>query len=330
MIDQARLDAIHLHAGPLGQRIFGQLVLRPNYAFPGRRTRIVLEGAEHVPPGGGAVFVMNHTDRYNYWPFQFELWRRGLGFTATWVKGKYFENALLAWFMDACNNIPLPSRGYVLSKDFQLAMKRPPTDREYAILKQLGDGVIDDDAARAQGGAELAAFLARPWPDAPSGRYADSLAIRFDRMMRRVVEICDDGLRQGLNLLIFPQGTRSKRLSRGHTGAAQVILHSRATAIPVGCSGSDRLYPGSSPLSRGGTVTYRIGRPLTVDGDLARFAIDAPFTPFTASAERHERSFRALTDTLMDRINELVDPEYQYGDEPAGSAGSTTGAQRFL
>ena len=107
----------------------------------------------------------------------------------------------------------------------------------------------------------------------------------------------------------------------------QIILHSGAPAIPVGSSGSDRLYPGSSPWSRGGTVTYRIGRPLTMAGELSRFAIPAgePFTPFTVGAEQHAATFRALTDTLMDRINDLVDPEYQYGE-----ADTDRGARRFL
>ena len=62
----------------------------------------------------------------------------------------------------------------------------------------------------------------------------------FAAMMQRVVEINRDGLQKGLHLLVFPQGTRSRRLTRGHTGAAQIALHTGAPVIPVGCSGSDR------------------------------------------------------------------------------------------
>jgi 1-acyl-sn-glycerol-3-phosphate acyltransferase len=320
MIDQKRLDAISLKSRPLGQIIVARLFLTPNYQFPFKRTRIVLEGTEHVPRQGGAIFVMNHTDRYNYWPFQYQLWRQGLGFTATWVKGKYYEHPALAFFMDACNNIPIPSRGYVLTKDVSAALGRLPTDEEYAALRDLTDAKIDDATARQRGGAALAEFLSRPWPATPSGRYADAFEAHFDALMRRVVEINRDGLQRGLHLLIFPQGTRSKRLTRGHVGAAQMILHTGAPVIPVGCSGSDQCYPGNSPISRGGTITYRIGAPLTADGELARFRIAEPFTPFTRAADKHAATFRALTDLLMDRINHLVDPEYRFaeGDEAEG------------
>ena len=63
------------------------------------------------------MFALNHTDRYNYWPFQFELWRRDHErMTMAWVKAKYYENKLLAGFFDLCNNLPLPSRGYIILK----------------------------------------------------------------------------------------------------------------------------------------------------------------------------------------------------------------------
>jgi 1-acyl-sn-glycerol-3-phosphate acyltransferase len=321
MIDQARLEAISLRERPLAQRVVAWLFLTPNYHFPGRRTRIVLEGEEHLPKGG-AILVMNHTDRYNYWPFQYELYRRGLGYTATWVKGKYYENPAIAWFMDATNNIPLPSKGYVLTKDFQMAKGRAPTEAEYDALKRLADGELDEAGAGQAGGAEVAAFLARAWPE---GSWAADLEARFSRMMRRVVELNQQALDKGLYLLIFPQGTRSRHLTRGHTGAAQVILQTGAPVVPIGCNGSDQLYPRNSPVSRGGTVTYRIGRPLTRDGELARFRIDEPFTPFTREAERHHATFRALTDVLMDRINALLDPPYQYAEGEGAR-----GAARFL
>ncbi|MSP58881.1 MAG: 1-acyl-sn-glycerol-3-phosphate acyltransferase [Myxococcales bacterium] len=193
-----------------------------------------------------------------------------------------------------------------------------PSDLEYGFLKRLCDGAIDEQAARKDGGEGIAALLG-------SGFTAAALEARFKAMMRRVVAINREGLAMGLNLLIFPQGTRSIRLTRGHTGAAQVALHTGAPVIPIGCNGSDQLYPGNSPWSRSGTVRYRIGEPLTVDNALRPFAIDQPFTPFTRDAERHEPTFRKLTDLLMDRIDALLDPPYRYGDVTEGK-----GASRFV
>lgn len=340
MIDLKRLERIHLRPRPLGQILFANLLLWPNYNLPLHRTRITLTGAEHVPRGGGAVFVMNHTDRYNYWPFQYQLYRRGLGFTATWVKGKYYENALMGRFMDAMNNIPIPSKGYLLTKDFQAHAGRPPTDEEYRVLKRHCESdregrsgpALDDlsvEAAAHAGGTQVAGLLAAY---ADQGGYAASLRRRFTALMERVVAINLEALRGGLNLLIFPQGTRSRRLSKGHGGAAQIILHSGAPVIPVGCSGADLCYPGNAPLSRGGEITYRIGAPMDKAQVLAALGRTQPlpdFMPFTESAEPHQAVFQRLTDILMERINELVDPPYRFA-EGADEKPSEVGARRFV
>src|SRR5580658_4005247 len=179
MIDQARLDAIRLSPRPIVQRLVGALMLGPNYRFPLRPTRIVLEGREHLPRHGGAVLVMNHTDRYNYWPFQYQLHKEGLGYTATWVKGKYYENPLMARFMDAANNIPVPSRGYLITKDFQARLGRTPDEQEYAALRRLCDGQLDGVQAAAAGGPAVAELIG-------DGRWQKDLAARFRAMMARV------------------------------------------------------------------------------------------------------------------------------------------------
>ena len=112
-----------LFRSPIGQRLVAYLLLGPNYHLP-PAVDVVFEGTEHVPEEP-VIFAMNHTDRYNYWPFQWQLWREGRGFTATWVKGKYYENRLLGAFMDSMNNIPLPSRGYVFSSQFRQRIGAP-------------------------------------------------------------------------------------------------------------------------------------------------------------------------------------------------------------
>ena len=145
-------------------------------------------------------------------------------------------------------------------------------------------------------------------------------------MMARVTELNRQALALGLNLLVFPQGTRSRVLTPGHTGAAQMALHLGAPIIPVGCSGSDRCYPGTSPLSRGGEITYRIGKPLLPEGELRDLRIEEPFVPFTESAERHEPAFRKVTELMMSRINELVEPPYQFQQ----GASLQQGARRFV
>ena len=317
MLDLARLERIRLHERPLAQRLIGQLLLRQDYRFP-RPTRIELVGVENIPRDVGVFFAMNHTDRYNYWPFQYQMYRHGgLRFTATWVKGKYYENALMGAFMDATNNIPLPSRGYVITTEFRKAVGHVPSSDEYRVLRDLVDGRIDPDEAAARGGDRVCKMLDHGGPRAAFAVRLDAL---FARMMAEVTRLTRDALeRHQLNVLIFPQGTRSKRLPQGHTGLVQMAQHLGRTIVPVGCNGSDHVYPGSSPFAKGGHIVYRIGAPLTLDGPaLAPHRVIEPFVPFSdAASQAHGPAFRAATDIVMDHINELLDPEYQYSDEKA-------------
>ncbi|MBW2394163.1 MAG: hypothetical protein JRG95_07820, partial [Deltaproteobacteria bacterium] len=99
--------------------------------------------------------------------------------------------------------------------------------------------------------------------------------------------------------------------------------------VPVGCNGSDGLYPGASPFSSGGKVVYRIGAPIRLEGpELAPFRVTEPFHPFTLEAGIHREAFQGMTDVVMDHINELLDEPYQYGDDH-GSDG-VSGMDRFV
>ncbi len=291
-------------------------LLRLDYAFP-RRTEIVLEGVAHLERGRSYLFAMNHTDRYNYWPFQYALYREKLGFTATWVKGKYYENRLIGAFMDAMNNIPLPSRGYVITTEFRRVAGRPPNAEEYRALRDLADGRREDappELAEAIG--DLKGFLRE-------------FSALFERMIVRVMELNQQALALGQHLLVFPQGTRSIHLSRGHIGVAQVAQYLGMDVVPVGCSGSDRLYPGGSPFSAGGRVVYRIGEPLRLESpELAPFRVREPFRPFTLEANVHRDAFQGMTDLIMDRIETLVDEPYRYAADR--SSDGVRGMDRFI
>lgn len=335
VLDLPRLDRIRLTPRPLGQRVVALGMLMPNYNLP-PRTRIDLEGAERLPDEP-VIYAMNHTDRYNYWPFQYRLWRSEDRFTATWVKGKYYENRFVGRFMELTNNIPTVSRGYLIARDFLGVFGRPPQEAEYVGLRKRVDraaGIVDDAPEREALGAGLAPLfesprdmLGRPF-DPARERWEDAVNALFRAMMDRFVTLNARAFEVGLDLLVFPQGTRSKRLSRGHVGLAQVALKFQRTIVPVGCNGSDVAYPGSSPLARGGHVVYRIGEPLTHDGALAPFQ-GADFAPFTAEAERaHRERFQGLVDLVMDRIDGLLDEPYRFA--PDKRSDGVAGTSRFL
>jgi 1-acyl-sn-glycerol-3-phosphate acyltransferase len=344
MLDLARLKRLKLSRRPLAQRFFGRL-LGANYNyFPG--IGLELEGVSRIPDTP-VIYAMNHTDRYNYFPFQYSLWKRRDRFTATWVKGKYYENRFLAAFMERMAQLPTVSRGYLITRDFLSVMGRTPTDREYALLREVVDRCALDESYVLPEPPEVPEKLLRtprnplglpfsPMPGAipgaseesSSGDYARYICDLFEAMMRDFTQLNFKAIETRLDLLIFPQGTRSRRLLPGRVGIGQIALKLRVPVVPVGCNGCDEVYPGGSPFARKGRIVYRIGEPIPY-AELAPFHIEEEFAPFTSAAERkHAHAFQSVSDLVTDRIDELLDPEYQR--VPEVGVDSARGSNRFV
>jgi 1-acyl-sn-glycerol-3-phosphate acyltransferase len=324
MLDLALYRRIRLSPRPPLQRLIADLFLRADY----RDVRIEVEHAERIPDRP-VLFAMNHTDNFNYWPFQYWMHRRWQRYTATWVKGKNYEHPAVAAFMRWTNNIPIASRGYLVTRDFIATTGRRPEAAEYRALRDAVNAL-----APVPPEAVPAAVLERPrdmlgrrfHPGAES--YAEALEALYRQMMRWFVGFNHYALGMGLDLLVFPQGTRSIRLSRGHIGVAQAALALQVPVVPVGCNDCDRLYPGGSALSKAGTVTYRIGEPLT-PRELAALGPGVPFEPFTREAEAaHRPRFQAVVDRIMARIDPLLDERHRFSEDRASDG--TRGTARFV
>jgi 1-acyl-sn-glycerol-3-phosphate acyltransferase len=332
MLDLARLERLKLVRRPLSQRFFGHF-LGANYRWlPG--IELIFENDERIPDRP-VVFAMNHTDRYNYFPFQYKLWKRFDRFTATWVKGKYYESRFLATFMESMLQLPTVSRGYLITRDFVAVLGRTPTDQEYSLLRAAVDARAVGEAGVLPSPPDVPELLLRkarnPFGiayDPADGDYADYICALFHAMMARFVELNGEAIGIGLDLLVFPQGTRSKRLLPAHSGLAQVALHLGIPIVPVGCNGCDKVYPGGSPVGRRGRIVYRIGQPIPHE-ELAPFHIQEPFAPFSAIAERDfATQFQGVSSLVTDRIDALLDPEYQRVDDVV--EGVERGARRFI
>jgi 1-acyl-sn-glycerol-3-phosphate acyltransferase len=329
MVDERHLRSVRLSARPRGQIVVGTLLLRLNYGLP-PRTRIRIEGLENLPRDRRVLFALNHTDRYNYWPFQYQMWRTGgLPYTASWVKAKYYRNRLLRFFFDACNNIPLPSRGYLVLEDARQVLGRALDDGEYRALRDLADGRATQASIERGGSPALRRVLTQRRRDFdPDGEtYADFIARWNDRLMGLVEARTAEALfRHDCNVIVFPQGTRSIRLLPGHTGLAQFALRHDVPVVPVGSNGSERVYPSASPWARGGAILYRVGRPLTTADELADCRIAEPYAPFTQSADRHRATFERATARITARIDELLDAPYRMAVEGARDGRSRAAA----
>lgn len=324
MLDLDLYDRVRLSRRPVVQRLIADAFLRLDY----RKVELRVEGLERLPRES-VILAMNHTDNFNYWPLQYQM-HRDLGrYTATWVKGKNYEHPVIATFMRWTNNIPIASRGYVITRDFVNTIGRRPEPEEYRALRDAVDALEPPPRG------------AVPAPVLEQGR--DMLGRRFDpsrepyhaavdalmnALMERFVAMNQRALEIGCDLLVFPQGTRSIRLSRGHIGIAQMACHLGATIVPVGCNGSDIVYPGRSARAQPGSIVYRIGEPMPPER-FADVAPDEPFAPFSRDAEaRHRDAFQAITDRVMDAIDGLLDERYRYGDDLASDG--TRGTDRFV
>lgn len=334
MLDLARLKRIRLMKRPIGQVIFGHAVLAPNYNFlPGIDIR--LEGLENVPDEP-VIFAMNHTDRFNYFPFMYKMWKLEERYMTVWVKGKYYEEPIVATFMELTSNLPTVSRGYLITKDFTLTMGRRPTDAEYETLRTLvnREAAPDQDSSTVDvSGIPSELFDTKRNIlgvdfDPEECSYAVGINRVFDRMMREFVRLNEQSFELGLDLLVFPQGTRSIRLPKGRIGMMEIALRYEKTIVPVGCNGSDLVYTGSLPIGKAGTIVYRIGEPITYE-DLSEFHIDEDYQPFTAQAEHeHREKFQGAVDLVMDRINDLLDPRYQFSEDLESTG--VSGTARFI
>lgn len=320
MLDLALYDRIRLSARPPVQRLIAEGFLRFDY----RKVDLVLEGAERLPPER-VIFAMNHTDSFNYWPFQYELHRRKRGYTATWVKGKNYEHPIVSLFMRITNNIPLASRGYVITRDFLNVMGRRPDADEYRALRAAVDALKDEVPGVPEAVLRTPRDMLGRYFDPSHESYASAVDALMNALNARFVALNEEALAIGLDLLVFPQGTRSVRLSRGHVGLAQMALHLGATIVPVGCNGSDRVYSGKSLFAKPGRIVYRIGEPIPI----SHWKNPPPrVPPLSRAADAHRDAYQAIVDEVMDRINDLLDEPYQFS--PDRESEGTRDVDRFV
>ena len=315
MLDLARLERLNLVRRPFSQRFLGWF-LGVNYSrLPG--IELDMENQDRIPDEP-VIFAMNHTDRYNYWPLQYLLWQRLDRFTTTWVKGKYYEGLFMSRFMESMLQLPTVSRGYLITRDFLSIMKRTPTDQEYALLRAVVDARAIGERVELPTPPDVPEMLLRRARnpigvayDPGESDYADYICALFQAMIGRFIDLNLYAKRIGLDLLVFPQGTRSIRLLPGRIGISQIALHMKSPIVPVGCNGSDGVYPGASPFAGRGKIVYRVGEPITYE-DMSAYHLGESFVPFSAKAESdHAEKFHGLADLVIDRIEPLLDSKYR-------------------
>jgi len=307
VIDIEYLKKIKLVSRPFGQMIVAHLLLLPNYQIF-QKVDIRIENAERIPRGESVIFAMNHTDRFNYWPFQYKLLKmREFPFTTVWVKAKYYKNAFLAKGLDLCNLIPVPSMGYLIEEYYRKTFNRKMDKGLYRAVKDMIEGRLAEAGPQERAAIETLQAMGE--------HFSDFIRSQYDGVMERVAELSRAALcEQKLNLIIFPEGTRSVKLAEGRTGLAQLALHTEKRIVPVACNNSEQVYRGSLPFARSGRITYRIGEPLSVNDRLKEFRIREPYRLLSReSQQRYKKQFEGATEVVMESIERMLDEKYRRG-----------------
>ncbi|MEW6333471.1 MAG: lysophospholipid acyltransferase family protein [Thermodesulfobacteriota bacterium] len=307
MIDIDYLKKIKLVSDPFWQKFVGNLLLFPNYRIFAQ-VDIRIEHLERIPRGENVIFAMNHTDRFNYWPFQYRLWKlKEFPFTTVWVKAKYYKNAFLAKGLDLCNLIPVPSMGYLIEEFYRKRFGRKMDKGLYRAVRDMIDGRIEAEGLEGRAALEAIQGMGEHFVEFIRGYY--------ETLMARVAELSVTALcEKNLNLIIFPEGTRSIKLAEGRTGLAQLALGTEKRIVPVACNNSDVIYRGSLPIARSGRIIYRVGEPLSVNDRLQSYRIAESFPLFSReSQQRYRERFEGVTRIVMASIEELLDEKYRRG-----------------
>ena len=126
------------------------------------------------------------------------------------------------------------------------------------------------------------------WLGAQAGAFYVRRGSADRAAQRRAVEL----LAEGRPIALFPEGTRSRTgvMGEPRAGAALLAMRADIPILPVGISGTHRIFPGRSRIPHRSRVTIRIGEPFRLPSrdDLDRAAL----------REGSERIMRAIATLL--------------------------------
>ena len=114
----------------------------------------------------------------------------------------------------------------------------------------------------------------------------------FDRGggQRRGLASAAAHLREGRNVLLFPQGTRGAGPEGYHTGVAELALSSGVPIVPIHLGGSALVMPKGRGLDRRASTTVSFGRPLYARDAETADELTARVSAAIAALERRART----------------------------------------
>ena len=117
------------------------------------------------------------------------------------------------------------------------------------------------------------------------------------RAARRAIQIAQKRLSLGEALLIFAEGSRSRtaQMQRFLSGTARYLEHPGTWVLPVGITGTEKLFPIDAAALHPVPITMTIGRPM----------------PASELRERAQRDRRVMIDSIGHAVADLLPAEYR-------------------
>jgi long-chain acyl-CoA synthetase len=183
-----------------------------------------------------------------------------------------------------------------------------PRDRNFLVVanhaSHLDMGLVK--VALGDSGKKLAALAARDYffdtrlKRAYFENFTNLIPMDREGSIRRSLRAAVEALRRGYNLLIFPEGTRSRdgRMAPFKPTAGYLALHCRVDALPVYIHGTHDALPPGSAVPRKTRLRVVIGQPICVADLEARTAALAKGDAHKAATQIMEEAVRALERTV--------------------------------
>ncbi|MEC9400712.1 MAG: 1-acyl-sn-glycerol-3-phosphate acyltransferase [Myxococcota bacterium] len=282
--------------------------------------KVVTEGLSADLFTKPTLVVQNHTHKLDWLPVRSELKLHVNREMSSWIKLRGFnEGAIQRWFLANSGNIPISSRGYVIIADHLELFGKRPSEEEYRLLrKHVDEGEplpqntwawkIQNTPRRMLGWG----FVPEVTP------YAQAVRSLYMDMMSTSLSLARRSLSEGYMMHLYPEGTISSRLCPGKTGALQVAIALGLQIVPVGVSGMREAFDGLM-AAKDGRVTIRFGEPWQIPQ--GRYDEHVPFD--LDSERRFNTELAQDTQEIMERINDLLEPDYQWMPDlrPDGKSG---------
>jgi len=111
-------------------------------------------------------------------------------------------------------------------------------------------------------------FLRHPWRHWLAFLLANTIPMARDRFDRRAMSFCREELRRGANLIVFPEGTRSRdgRMAPFKGGVGLLALTCGLPVLPAGIDGTYECCPKGRAFPRPGAIRVAFGEPVRFGG----------------------------------------------------------------